>query len=180
MTAIRGDEVASSGFAPIADPGIRVLILGSLPSRRSIAAGQYYGHPQNAFWRIMGELVGAGPDRPYAQRTARLLAAGIGVWDVLQSSIRPGSMDADIDLQSAKPNDFGRFLEEHPEIGRICFNGRKAADLFRRMDCSSDPATGNGMEFITLPSTSPAFAAMALEEKITRWSVVIEPVETVR
>ncbi len=179
MTAGR-EEAASSGFPPIADPGIRVLILGSLPSRRSIAAGQYYGHPRNAFWRIMGDLVGAGPDRPYPQRAARLLAAGIGVWDVLQSSIRPGSMDADIDFQSAKPNDFRHFLEEHPGLGRICFNGRKAAELFRRMDCMPGPATFNGIEFITLPSTSPAFAAMALEEKIARWSVVIEPLETVR
>ena len=177
---IRQDQVPSSGFAPIADPGIRVLILGSLPSRRSIAAGQYYGHPQNAFWRIMGELVDAGPDRPYAQRTARLLAAGIGVWDVLQSSIRPGSMDADIDLRSAKANDFGRFLEQHPGLDRICFNGRKAADLFRRMGCLASAAMRNGIEFVTLPSTSPAYAAMPLEEKIARWSVVIEPVETVR
>ena len=159
---------ASVGFPPIADARTHTLILGSLPSVASLAKQQYYGNPRNAFWRIMGELFGAGPDLPYAERTRRLLDAGIGVWDVLESSIRPGSMDANIDLESAKANDFDALLERCPAIRRICFNGRKAADLFRRVDC----ARAADCEFVAMPSTSPAFAAMVYADKLARWSAI--------
>lgn len=170
----------SVGFAPVANPGIKTLILGSLPSRRSIAAGQYYGHPQNAFWKIMGELIDAGPDKPYTERCERLLAAEIGLWDVLESSFRPGSMDADIELSTTKPNDFGTFLHEHAAISRICFNGRKAADLFRRLVRLPRPDAGSRIELLGLPSTSPAYASMPFADKLRRWSIVTEPMERVR
>lgn len=163
----------SGGFAPIENADITTLILGSLPSRRSIAERQYYAHPRNAFWRIMGELVGAGLDLPYAARTARLLGAGIGVWDVLRSSVRPGSMDADIDLRSATANDFASFLEAHASIRRICFNGRTAASLFRRFDCMPVSGALAEIERVTLPSTSAAFAAMPFDEKVSRWSILL-------
>lgn len=122
----------------------------------------------------MGVLVGAGPEQEYATRVERLLAAGIGVWDVLQSSIRPGSMDADIELASATANDFDTFLAAHPSIIRICFNGRKAADLYDRLRCASESDAAASLKFVTLPSTSPAFASMPYEEKLARWSVVVD------
>lgn len=167
-------RLLTTGLPPIADPGIRTLILGSLPSRRSLQLGQYYGHPQNAFWRIMDALLGAARDMPYEERKARLLGSQIGVWDVLHSSLRPGSMDADIDTATARPNDFSSFLEGHPQVYRVCFNGRKAAEMFRRTVELPEHLAG-GLEFVDLPSTSPAYAAMPFEEKLGRWSIVIEP-----
>lgn len=141
----------------------RILILGSLPSERSVAAGQYYAHPQNAFWRIMGELVGASGD--YVQRCEALVRHGIALWDVLAASVRPGSMDADIRVESAQVNDFNRFFREHPDIRRICFNGRKAEQIFLKF--RRRPVVA--VEFVTLPSTSPAYASMRYDEKLERW-----------
>lgn len=170
-------EEASIGFAPIAGPGIHTLILGSLPSRQSLAAGEYYGNPRNAFWRIMGELFGAGPEVDYESRTQRLVACGIGVWDVLQASVRPGSLDADIDLRSAVPNDFEGFIDRYPRVRRIAFNGRKSEELFTRFGCLSDPGRFGDLRTISLPSTSPAHAAMSFQEKLTRWVIVATPPE---
>lgn len=164
-------SAAAVGFAPIAGAGAGTLILGSLPSRQSLQHNQYYAHPRNAFWRIMGALVSAGPEVAYQERVRRLVAARIAVWDVLASSVRPGSLDADIDLSSAVPNDFDKFFSEFPSISRVAFNGKKAAEMFRRLGCRPH---GAGVELITLPSTSPAFAAMPFEEKLARWRSVVQ------
>ncbi len=153
----------SRGFAPIAGRDARVLVLGSLPSQRSIAERQYYAHPQNAFWRIMAELAGA--TGTYAERCAALIQRRIAVWDVLAASVRPGSRDADIVTSSAQVNDFKNFFGSHPEIGRICFNGRKAAQLFER----SAAGLTAPRELIVLPSTSPAYAAMRFDDKLRHW-----------
>lgn len=164
----------SAGFAPIAAAHIETLILGSLPSRRSIELGQYYGHSRNAFWPIMGRLLGAGPEVPYERRARMLTDAGIGVWDVLASSIRPGSLDADIDVASATANDFAGFLASHRRVGRVFFNGRKAEELFRRKVRLpvSNPTPRLRLE--RLPSTSPANAAMSFEDKLSRWSAILD------
>jgi hypoxanthine-DNA glycosylase len=153
----------SRGFAPIAGRGARVLVLGSLPSQRSIAEHRYYAHPQNAFWRIMGELAGAAGS--YEERCTALIRHRIAVWDVLAASVRPGSMDADIDTESSQVNDFETFFKAHPDIGRICFNGRKAAQMFKQL--AGEMA--GPRELILLPSTSPAFAAMSFDDKLARW-----------
>lgn len=170
-------ETPSEGFPPIAAPGIHTLILGSLPSQQSLEKQEYYGNPQNAFWRIMGELFDAGPDVPYPDRTPRLTAHGVGVWDVLRSSVRPGSLDADIDLATATANDFPGFLRRQPSVSRICFNGRKAGELFRRFDCLADAPTERVIALIPLPSTSPAYASMSYQDKLTRWVIVGTPPE---
>lgn len=163
------------GFDPIAAADARVLILGSLPSRQSLERHQYYGNPGNAFWRVMGELVGAGPEIPYAGRADRLKKGGIAVWDVLRCAARPGSMDTSIDLASATPNDFGAFYSRHPGLELVCFNGKKAAHLYARLvavpGTSTIAATGN-IQMKTLPSTSPAYASMSFAEKVRRWSVI--------
>ena len=104
----------ATGFPPIAAVGVDTLVLGSLPSVRSLQLGQYYAHPRNAFWPIMGKLIGAGLDQPYDERVRRLIAAGIAVWDVLERSHRPGSLDADIDMASASVNDFAVFFSRAP------------------------------------------------------------------
>ena len=120
----------SEGFPPIARGDASILILGSLPGARSIAEQQYYAHPQNAFWKIMAELFGIEGD--YVRRCQLLCEHGIALWDVLQSSIRPGSMDTAIRLDSAQPNDFESFFAEHPAIRTIGFNGA------RHSRCSGD------------------------------------------
>ncbi len=163
---------ASVGFPPIARHDARLLILGSLPSEASLAAGQYYAHPQNAFWRIMRELVDA--DGSYEQRCEALKAAGIAVWDVLRQSVRPGSMDADIQFDTAMANDFEGFLGAHKDIQVIAFNGKKAEQLFFRFVELRTP--GIASRFESLPSTSPAYASMSFASKVDRWRSVIQQI----
>jgi len=159
----------SIGFPPVARSDARCLILGSLPGQRSIRAGQYYAHPQNAFWTIMQEITGAAGS--YEQRCEALLEHGIALWDVLAASVRPGSMDANIDIESAKVNDFNQFFSAHRGIELVGFNGKKAAQMFQRFVVLDDP--GWPMRFVTLPSTSPAFASMACAEKLATWRSII-------
>lgn len=103
----------------------------------------------------------------YDDRCRRLVDCRIALWDVLESSLRPGSMDADIRLPTSRCNDFERFLAAHPGLIRIGFNGSKAAQLFSRLvapglDCGA-------FERVTLPSTSPAFASMPFARKLSHW-----------
>ena len=160
---------ASDGFPPVARSDARVLVLGSLPGQRSLQAQQYYAHPQNAFWRIMRELTGA--DGSYAQRCEILIEHGIALWDVLESSVRPGSMDADIRRGTEKANDFDSFFLNHTGILRVCFNGQKAARMFRELVRTESVTTAWHTQ--VLPSTSPAFAAMPYAEKLMHWRQAI-------
>jgi hypoxanthine-DNA glycosylase len=164
-----------TGFEPIATPDARVLILGSLPSRRSIERQEYYGNPQNKFWHLMGELFGAGPDIPYASRSQMLNRCGVAVWDVLRSATRRGSMDAAIELENATPNDFQAFYGAHPKLGLLCFNGKKAAELYERLVVPQGIDTIKNIDTRTMPSTSPAYASMKFSEKLRHWSVIREP-----
>lgn len=155
----------ASGFPPLASANAHTLILGSLPGVRSIQAAEYYAHPRNAFWQIMADLVGAAGD--YKARCDCLMEHGIAVWDVLASSVRPGSLDSDIDMATARVNDFVAFFAQYRHIDRICFNGQKAENMFRsRVSANND---FDGYQLIALPSTSPAHAAMNYEQKLARW-----------
>ena len=154
----------SSGFPPIAGPGARVLVLGTLPSQASLAAGQYYAHAQNAFWKIMAEIANAKGD--YEDRRAALIAAGIAVWDVLASSVRPGSMDADIDMSSAVANDFETFFSEYPSTELVCFNGQKAEQLFLRL--VQPTLSHSDLRTARLPSTQPGLCVDVLRTKALR------------
>lgn len=174
--AIRAGSAQSdkrtAGFPPVAGRDARVLILGSLPSERSIAAGQYYAHPRNAFWPIMAAVTGAKGS--YAQRIAALLRHKIALWDVLQSSERPGSLDANIRLSTCQVNDFAEFLARHEALQLICFNGQQAAKIFSSRVSPALP--GGEIESLTLPSTSPAHAAMRMEEKQQCWQRALDRV----
>jgi len=161
-------------FPPIADAHARVLILGSLPGQVSLQRQQYYAQPHNAFWKIMGRLFSAGPELPYEERMQRLVQNWIALWDVCASAQRPGSLDASIVHSSVVPNDLAAFIESHPGVGLICFNGGKSADLYRRLVLPSLPATVRAIRTETLPSTSPAHAAMSFEEKLTHWAAVLQ------
>jgi hypoxanthine-DNA glycosylase len=145
-----------------------VLVLGSMPSVASLAAGEYYAHPQNQFWRIVGELYGFDPAAPYRRRTQALRLAGIALWDVVASCARPGSLDADIDERSIIVNYFTGLLATHPQIRRVCFNGRKAEAAWRRYVLRDLPQTRE-LGYELLPSSSPAHAGMSYPRKLTAW-----------
>lgn len=166
--------VHDKGFPPIADQHARVLVLGSLPGQESLRQQQYYAHPHNAFWKIMGHLFGAGPELPYKDRAQRLVRNGIALWDVCAAAQRPGSLDTAIVHSSVVANDLALFIESHPGIVLICFNGGKAADLYRRLVLPGLPTNVRTIRYETLPSTSPAHAAMTFEEKLTRWAAVLQ------
>jgi hypoxanthine-DNA glycosylase len=147
------------------------MILGSMPGGASLRAHQYYAHPRNQFWRIVGELLGFDPASPYAVRVAALCSADIALWDVLRSCIRAGSLDSAIEQHSAIPNDFAGFLAQHPQIRRICFNGAKAEALYTRL-VRPQLAVNPEMQHLRLPSTSPAHAALPFAAKLQAWQIV--------
>lgn len=157
-------------FAPVADASARILILGSMPGRESLRMGQYYAHPRNLFWPILGELAGAGPGLAYALRIAALKRARIALWDVLKSCIREGSLDSRIDDDSLVANDFGRFFRQHPGIKQVFFNGAKAEACFR--SCVLPRHDFGALGFQRLPSTSPAHAAMTYRQKLEAWRAI--------
>jgi TDG/mug DNA glycosylase family protein len=160
-------------FPPIVSQESKALILGSMPGEASLKAGQYYAHPRNAFWQIMSELFGAGLSLPYEERVALLRSAGIALWDTLQACVRPGSLDASITEEAA--NDFQTFFRNHPNISDVFFNGGRAEAVFRRHVLPTLAECRH--TFARLPSTSPAYAAMALERKVKAWSVVREALD---
>jgi double-stranded uracil-DNA glycosylase len=164
----------SVGFDAIAAPDARVLILGTLPGVKSLEQVEYYAHPRNSFWWIMGELVGASPDLPYQHRLRQLKQSGIALWDVCHAAERSGSSDANILLETVQPNNFNAFLSCHPRIEMICFNGQEAEKLFRRLVLPL-PAGIHPIPLQTLPSTSPANAGMTREEKLLRWQEALAP-----
>ena len=161
------------GFPPIADRrSAHVLILGSMPSEASLAAGEYYAFRHNQFWRIAGEICGVAPDAPYARRKAALKRRGIALWDVVASCVRPGSLDSAIRDDTMRANDFAAFLAAHPRIRRVCFNGRKAESAWRR-HVAADASGDAHARIPLLPSTSPAHAGMGYRSKLRAWRSAI-------
>jgi double-stranded uracil-DNA glycosylase len=156
------------GFPPIAGRKARVLVLGSMPSVASLAAGQYYAHRRNQFWRIAADICGFASDASYARRRAALMRSGIALWDVVASCAREGSLDSAIESDSIRVNDFAAFLAAHPAIRRVCFNGRKAESAWRRHVLPALPAARR-LEYRLLPSTSPAHAGMSYRAKLKIW-----------
>ena len=142
-------------------------MLGSLPGEASLAAGRYYAHPQNAFWRLMGEVIGEDiAARPYDDRLAALLRHRVGLWDVVGEATRPGSLDTAI--RDATHNDLATLVETLPELRMVAFNGGKAATDGRRLLA----ACADRLRLVTLPSSSPAHASLRFEQKAEAWGVL--------
>ncbi len=156
-------------FPPVAERSATRLILGSMPGIKSLHAHEYYAHPHNAFWKIMGALIGATPQLPYPQRLQALQQAHIALWDVLHSCEREGSLDSDIQAEQA--NDFAAFFAKHPHITHVCFNGAKAEQSFRKHVLGKQ--TLPDLHYTRLPSTSPAHAGMRYEEKLAAWRAAL-------
>lgn len=154
------------GFEPVVDANTRLLILGSLPGDASLRAAQYYGHPRNAFWRLIGGVISRDlAALPYEERLAALKAAGVGLWDVIASAERPGSLDAAIRRPEAA--DLRGLVAGLPELRAVAFNGGTAARLGRAV-LAPAPA---GVALIDLPSSSPAHAR-PFAEKAAAWAAL--------
>jgi hypoxanthine-DNA glycosylase len=151
-----------SAFPPIVAPDTRVLILGSLPGEASLAAGRYYAHPQNQFWRLIGGVMGRELQAlDYDARLASLRDAGVGLWDTVASALRTGSLDAALrEVESAA---LAELIATLPNLRAVGFNGATAARLGRRA------LAGTPLALIDLPSSSPAYAAMPFPEKAQIW-----------
>lgn len=154
-------------FEPVVAPNTRLLILGSLPGDASLKAGQYYGHPQNGFWRLIGGLIRVDlAALPYPNRLEALQEAGVGLWDVIASADRPGSLDAAI--RNVESADLNQLISELAALQAIAFNGATAARIGRRgLSCPAE------VKLIDLPSSSPAHTR-PLREKAAAWAV-LEP-----
>jgi hypoxanthine-DNA glycosylase len=161
-------------FVPVADEHAEILILGSMPGDASLTAGQYYAHKQNAFWRIMAELLCFDPAIPYAAKTQALRSARIALWDVLHSCKRSGSLDSMIEIGTQIANDFSTFFRAHRNITHVYFNGTKADTCFKQLVA---PKIESGIfRYTRLPSTSPANASIPFERKLEAWRVILEPI----
>ena len=173
--SIRRSAAFVSSFPPQVGEGCQVLVLGTVPSLRSLALQQSYGHAQNLFWQFMGEMFGAGRELPYAERIARLHAHGVGIWDVYRSVERPGSLDSSIVRASEVPNAIADLLRDHASIRAIALNGGRAAAGFKRHIEPTLVGTrrdGRAVDILALPSTSPANASMPRAEKFRRWQAL--------
>ena len=168
-----------SGLPPVVSPQTGVLILGSFPGIASLRARQYYGHPQNHFWRILQALwpqdVVPSGSGSYAERCQWLLDHRLGVWDVYASCLREGSLDTSI--RDAIVNDFASLRAHCPRLTAIAHNGAESYKHAPRVLCSlqaQDGAAGGApIESIKLPSTSPANASWSFERKLAAWSDVM-------
>jgi len=150
-----------SCFAPVADIRTRVLVLGSLPGEVSLSRSQYYAHGRNQFWRLMSEVIGGPLPDHYEGRLEVLLNAGIGLWDVVGSARRVGSLDAAI--RDHRPNPLAEFCATLPALEAVGFNGGKASVIGRRL-----LAENADLALVTLPSSSPAHT-LAFEKKAEAW-----------
>jgi len=152
--------IRKSSFAPVADASARLLILGSLPGEASLRKAQYYGHPQNQFWRLMGEVLGRAFPEAYEARLDALRDAGVALWDVVASAERVGSLDASI--KAHEPNPLADFVATLPSLKAVAFNGGKSHAIGR-------PAlVGAGVALIALPSSSPAYT-LPFARKAAAW-----------
>ncbi len=155
-----------SSFAPAIDERCRILILGSMPGVRSLAEAQYYAHPYNRFWPVMAALC-RRPAAPsdYAQRLRMLNESGFALWDVLKFCQRNGSLDSAI--TGEEPNDLPSLVARYPLIRRIAFNGGKARSAYKKY--FPKLWENSNIEYVALPSTSPANARWHLAELTIFW-----------
>lgn len=158
-----------SGLAPVARPDARLLILGSMPGAKSLQQQQYYAHPRNAFWPLMASILNLETSLSYGDRLQALLARRVALWDVIGYCQRQGSLDSAISAE--QPNDFSEFMQLHSKVAVIAFNGAKAWQSFRRQVIARQYLP-DGLQFIPLPSTSPAHASLSVAGKLLQWQKI--------
>jgi hypoxanthine-DNA glycosylase len=161
-------------FAPIVGESPRILILGSMPGVASLEAVQYYAHPRNAFWPIMGELFAIDASADYARRIAQIGESPVILWDTLKHCYRPGSLDASIARDSVEANDIASLLEEYSEVRVVACNGAASANYFRKLVL---PQIQSPIEYLQMPSTSPANAGMNFAQKLDAWRRLLDYID---
>ena len=167
------------GFPAVIDEHARVLILGSMPGEESLARNQYYAHPRNAFWFILGQMLGFDPGMDYSSRTRALRTGKIALWDVLYACRREGSLDTAIKDETIRVNDFNTLLTRYNSIEYIFFNGARAENEYMKRVLPGLENIDREIQYQRLVSTSPAMAMMTREQKLAEWQVVLESVKRV-
>lgn len=155
-------------FKPSIDTNSKVLILGSMPGIKSLEEQQYYAHPQNRFWKVLGYICNESnlPKFNYALKLKTLLKNNIALWDTIKSCKREGSLDSDI--QNEKPNDIRKLLKKYPNIKIICLNGNKSYLAFKKYF----PDLLEKYACYKMPSTSPANANYSLDRLIEEYKII--------
>jgi len=157
-------EQIKAGLPPVARPDARLFILGSLPGDASLSALRYYAHPRNHFWKLLAAVTAEPlPDLPYEERLERLVARRIGLWDVIGSAVRAGSLDQAI--RNAAHNPLSDYLSQFQDLRAVAFNGATSAAIGRRA------LAGTRLELVDLPSSSPA-NTQPFAEKLERWQTL--------
>ena len=152
-----------ASFAPVVDADTRILILGSLPGDASLAAAQYYAHPRNQFWRLLGAVLAVPlADMPYLQRLAATQQHGVGLWDVVAEASRRGSLDSAI--RDARANPLAELVAGLPALRVVAFNGQTAGKAAPQLAAS-------GVPVLVLPSSSPAHT-LAFDKKLQEWQAL--------
>jgi TDG/mug DNA glycosylase family protein len=162
MNASPTDAAIKRSFSPVTDGRTRLLVLGSLPGEVSLAQARYYAHPFNQFWRLIGVVIGRDlVSLDYAARLEALLGAGIGLWDVVGSASRTGSLDANI--RDHRANDLASLAGNLPALRAVAFNGGKSASIGMKL-----LGERTGLALLALPSSSPAYT-VPFEAKRLAW-----------
>lgn len=162
--------VYKTSFSPISNSETKVLILGTLPGDRSLQLGEYFAHPRNRFWKIIAAITHNPVPQNYNQKLELLHQTGIGVWNVLHSASRKGSLDSAI--QDEVPNDITGFITQHKYLKVIGFDGLKAEALYNKYFTRK-----NDIKYVSLPACSPANARFNLTALCNRWQEILSPSE---
>lgn len=152
-------------FPSVSNKEAKVLILGTMPGIASLKLNQYYGHPRNAFWKLLFTIFDEPFSADYEVRKKLALKNHIAIWDVLHACVREGSLDSAIEKEI--PNNFDLFFKEHPNLEYIVFNGQKASKFFKQY-----VRVSKNYKQVTVPSTSPANAGISWEQKLKEWQII--------
>ncbi|KAL7712251.1 hypothetical protein QTN25_010087 [Entamoeba marina] len=160
-------QTALVAFPAVIPQNAEILILGSMPGKKSLTLRQYYGHPQNAFWYVIADLAGLEtPPTTYSKRIDLLHELKIALWDVCHMCDRKTSLDSDI--ENVKANNIEELLSNNPSIKAVLFNGGPVQSLYKKY-CKMV----NGVSYVLMPSTSPTYAKMKRKEKVEKWKEVM-------
>lgn len=147
----------TSGFDPIVYDNPKFLVLGSLPSIKSLDNAEYYAHPQNRFWKVLSVVFNESIDT-YDEKKEILRKNHIALWDVVKSADRNGSSDSSI--RNVIPNEVDKFVLKYPTIEKILCTGTLAYSLCLKYFSNIN------VEIVKLPSPSPANASYSIEKLV--------------